>query len=167
MSVEEEDGWREQSDVEVVDVNLNLVRINVHQSYCTELRDISRRFLELQKNYEIRVFGWRKRERRRRRRYQRTMSSRRRQFSSERRPNRRTRTLSMVLLMIRSISSFFVSVGSRIDSIFSSLSMIPGLSLQSPQQICINPKPNGNDSNFFLSFFFLCGFDSVEVQTGR
>lgn len=46
MCVEEEDSGREQGDVEVVDVNLNLVRINVHQSYCSEFRDISRRFLE-------------------------------------------------------------------------------------------------------------------------
>lgn len=52
MSVEEEDSGREQSDVEVVDVNLNLIRINVHQSYRSEFRYISRRFLEL-KNLKL------------------------------------------------------------------------------------------------------------------
>lgn len=56
MCVEEEDSGREQGDVEVVDVNLNLVRINVHQSYRSEFRDISRRFLEL-KNSKLGVLG--------------------------------------------------------------------------------------------------------------
>lgn len=71
-----------------------------------------------QKNTKIRVFElgtkrFRVQEKRYKKKPEVTISSCWRQTESEQRPNRNTRTSSMVSLMIRSISSFFVNVFTR------------------------------------------------------
>ena len=142
MSVEEEDSGREQSDVEVVDVNLNLIRINVHQSYRSEFRYIPRRFLELKnsKLWETKKIMSAERKG--------SIQCHREEDSFRRRYGRivgRALYRSCCWWSDRSLPSLLALGAEQIPS-----------SLCDPEfvsSICINPKQNGNDSNLFFWWF--------------
>lgn len=59
MSIEEEDGGGYQGDIEVLDVDLNLLGVDVHQRDRRELRDLTRGLGELRarRPHEIRGFA--------------------------------------------------------------------------------------------------------------
>lgn len=49
MSIEEENDWGYESNVEILDVNLNLLRIDVYECYSRKLRHLASRFTKLYK----------------------------------------------------------------------------------------------------------------------
>lgn len=132
VRVEEENSGRNQSNVEVLDVDLHVLRIDIHERDRRELGHLPRRFRELHRKKTHRANQPKllrppqpsdrtERERGKahiRRGGKLTMSSSWRQTASEARPKRRTRTLSTVSLTAESTSRFCRRVFSRyaIDS---------------------------------------------------
>lgn len=56
MGIEEENGCWNQSNVKVINVNLNLLRVHVNQCYCSELGYVPRRSGQLLRHDESENF---------------------------------------------------------------------------------------------------------------
>ena len=117
MSIEKENCWRYESNVKILDINLNFIGINIYKCYTSKFGYLPSRFRKLHREKQIEfihfiIFRINKNSERERERWH-TTSSSWRQTGSEARPKRGTRTLSMVSLMIASTSCFFVSTVNR------------------------------------------------------
>ena len=119
MSIEEENCWRYESNVKILDINLNFIEINIYKCYTCKFGHLTRWFRKLcrQKQIEFtsfkisRTIKTQKERERRESGIQRHQVGGRGIWSAAKAEHEKSRTLSMVSLMIASTSCLWLSDG--------------------------------------------------------